>query len=245
MDKSTLGDIGKGLALFLSSGADFFGGRLMDKSKLLLAKILDKVKQYKKCGEAVFTSFLDPAEQYDAQTVLRDIPYFCWGGYDDAERKIIIIGADELIEDIPICLVHITSNEQLAHRSVLGSILGLGISRDKVGDILVDENECDVLLQNEIAGYVLNNLSYVGREKVKVTELELDEIHIPAKKEKEFFTTVASLRIDAVISSSLGISREKSSELIEGEKVNLNYKQVNSNRKQVTERRLDFGKRIW
>ena len=64
----------------------------MDKNKLLLAKISDKIKQYKKTGEPTHTSFLDPAEQMEAESILRDIPHFAFGGYDDAERKVMIIG---------------------------------------------------------------------------------------------------------------------------------------------------------
>ncbi len=83
--------------------------------------------------------------------------------------------------------------------------------------------------------FFLNNLNYVGKEKVKVQEITLDELTIPEKKIKEITTTVASLRLDAVISSCLGISREKSSSLIESERVNLNYKTVTSVKKQVGE----------
>lgn len=239
----------------------------MDKSKLVLARISDKLKQYQKYGETVWTAFLDPAEQMEAESVLRHVPHSFWGGYEGAERKIAIIGeelstgdggkwmASSPIQNPPspvdgqrdgqrntlplqmqaIQVVRVTANVVLSHRSVLGSILGLGLSREKVGDLIVQENCCDVILQRELAEFVVNNLKYVGREKVSCRVVELSELLVPEKEGKEIFTTVASLRLDAVVSSALGVSREKASNLIEAERVNLNYKLATSGKKAVCE----------
>ena len=248
----------------------------MDKSKLVLARISDKLKQYQKYGETVWTAFLDPAEQMEAESVLRHVPHSFWGGYEGAERKIAIIGeelsagdggkwtskgdggfwiGEEAIHFPPspvdgqrdgqrntlplqmqaIQVVRVTANVVLSHRSVLGSILGLGLSREKVGDLIVQENCCDVILQRELAEFVVNNLKYVGREKVSCRVVELSELLVPEKEGKEIFTTVASLRLDAVVSSALGVSREKASNLIEAERVNLNYKLATSGKKAVCE----------
>ena len=65
----------------------------MDKYKLFLAKITDKIKHNEKTGEPTHTSFLDPAEQVEAETLLRDIPHYSFGGHDYAERKMIVIGS--------------------------------------------------------------------------------------------------------------------------------------------------------
>ncbi len=134
--------------------------------------------------------------------------------------------------------IRITANEKLSHRNVLGSVLGLGVERKSVGDIIINENCCDVILQRDIFNFVLNNLKSVGREKVKVHEILISEIFVPEKEVKERTITVASMRLDAVISSSLGISREKSSELIESERVKVNYKMVTSVKKQIAENDL-------
>ncbi len=74
----------------------------MDKSKLLLARISDKINQYKKSGEQTYSFFLDPEEQVEAESVLRNIPHCFWGGYVDAERKILIIGMDEIDTDFEL-----------------------------------------------------------------------------------------------------------------------------------------------
>ena len=209
----------------------------MEKEKLLLARVSDKIKKYVKSGEVTYTCFLDPAEQLDINCLLKSIPHCLYGGYSEAERKIVIVGTDELNEenDDVLCVLRVTANETLQHRSVLGSTLGLGISREKIGDIIVNDNIADMIVQKEIAGFIINNLTHVGREKIKISKINFDEMVKIEHKEKELNVTVASLRLDAVISSALGISREKSSSLIESERVNVNYKLVTSVKKQINE----------
>lgn len=202
----------------------------MDKNKLLLAKVSDKIRQYEKNAETVHTFFLDPAEQLDVDQILRKIPHYFEGGYDTAERKIAIIGDEEI--DI-ISVICIFSNAELSHRNVLGSVLGLGIQRERIGDIIIDGNSAQVVTLKDIANYLLNNLKSVGREKVTVSEKTKSELEIPKAEEKEINVTVPSMRLDAVISSGFGMSREESSAIIKAERVNLNYKLVTSNIKQV------------
>lgn len=111
----------------------------------------------------------------------------------------------------------------MSHRSVLGSVLGLGIKREMLGDIIVQNNLCDIIVSKNIAEYILNNLKFVSHEKVGVNEISLDEIIIPEDSSKEVKTTVSSLRLDNIISAGYGISREKSMALVKGEMVKLNH----------------------
>lgn len=119
-------------------------------------------------------------------------------------------------------------NGSLTHRSVLGSVLGLGIKREMIGDIIVQNNLCDIIVSKNIAEYILNNLKFVGHEKVEVKEISLDEVVVPEDFSKEIKTTVSSLRLDNIISAGYGISREKSSSLVKGEMVKLNHVVVKS-----------------
>lgn len=117
---------------------------------------------------------------------------------------------------------------EFSHRSVLGSVLGLGIKREMIGDIIVQNNLCDIIVSKNVAEYILNNFKFVGHEKVSVKEISLDEILIPEDASKEVKTTVSSLRIDNIISAGYGISREKSAALVKGEMVKLNHVMVKS-----------------
>lgn len=206
----------------------------MEKEKLLLAKVSDKIKKYKKEGEIIFTSFLDPAEQIEVASLLRDIPYHFWGGYAEAERKIAVIGSTEEHEEV-LSAISIISTKALTHREVLGSVLGLGITREKVGDILVNGEICDIIVQKDLSEFILNHLTQVGREKVSVSEKNIENLISVENVSKEITTTVASMRLDAIMSSGFGIAREKSASLISMEKVSLNYKVVTNQKKLLRE----------
>lgn len=121
----------------------------------------------------------------------------------------------------------------MSHRNVLGSVLGLGLKREMIGDILINENSCDIIVAKTVVEFLLNNLKSVGRDKVDVVEILLDEIAPPIETSKEIATSVNSLRLDSIISAGFGISREKSSDLIKGEMVKLNFVVVKSISKAV------------
>ena len=158
---------------------------------------------------------------------------FCISG-DGGKNARFASGLQKLF-DCPFCPIQIISLEMLSHRSVLGSILGLGIAREKIGDIIINGNNAVVFAIDSVVELILNDLKFVGREKVKTQLIDFLEIIVPEKEEKIIDTTVASLRLDAILSSALGISREKSCDLIESEKVSVNYKLVTSVKKQVIE----------
>lgn len=213
----------------------------MKKEQLTIAKIADKINKYKKTGNICSTNFLDPTEILESENIVRDFPYCFFGGFEDAERKILVVGADEeekakeFIEILTIELLDTKSDKTLSHRSVLGSLLGLGINRDVLGDIIIKKGRADFFVTTEIARYILQNLDFIGREKVKVYKNSYDQLLRVESLAQELKTTVASLRIDAIISSALGISREVSSKLIQNQKVKLNYKLIENTSKQIKE----------
>ena len=195
--------------------------------KYIIEKISDKVEKFYKSGKAIATNFLDPAEVIGDMHEVKFVEHFLWGGFDGAERKIIVIG-EEMIDTERqefLAAIRIKAENAFLHRSVLGSILGLGIKREMVGDIVVQENLCDIIVVKNIAQYIINNLKFVGREKVQVSEILISEILVPVDTSKEVKT---SLRVDAVISAGFGISREKSAALIKGEGVKLNHVLIKS-----------------
>lgn len=206
----------------------------MNKEQLTIAKIADKIKKYEKTGIPCITSFLDPSEVADTEVIIRKIPSCFFGGYEGAERMILIIGTEEFEEAKDyIDIIRIECNKKLSHREVLGSLIGLGISRDVLGDILIRENIADVFITSEISKYVLQNLEKIGREKVKVSKNNYDNLIEVEDLSKEIKTTVASLRIDAVISAATGTAREISNKLIQNQKVKLNHKIIENTSKQI------------
>lgn len=191
--------------------------------KFLADKISDKVNKFYETGEVQATNFLDPAELVEISGTIRYIEHVTYGGFDEAERKVLFIGAEEADYEQHLALVRIEAASKISHRSVLGSLLGLGLKREMLGDIVVKDNICDIVIVRSVLEFVLTNVKYVGREKVKVQEVKIADIMVPEDTSKEIRTTVSSLRIDSVISAGFGISRDQSANLVKGECVKINH----------------------
>lgn len=131
--------------------------------------------------------------------------------------------------------MEISSNEKLGHRQILGSILSTGVKREVIGDIIIEDCKANVAVTKEISKFIIQNLERIGHEKVKVKEISKSEILKITAKFKEIKTTVASLRLDAIISACYGLSREISAKLIQAEKVNVNYVLSTNNSKVINE----------
>ncbi|MBQ8300075.1 MAG: hypothetical protein IJX99_09565 [Clostridia bacterium] len=205
--------------------------------KYINEKVADKVEQFYKSGNSVATNFLDPSELVSVMHEVKFVEHCVWGGFEDAERKIIIVG-EEMIDAEKqefLTVIRVSGEMNFSHRSVLGSVLGLGIKREMIGDIVIKDNLCDIIVVKSIAEYIMNNLKFVGREKVQLSEVGVSELLVPMDVSKEVKTTVSSLRVDAVISAGFGISREKSADLIKAEGVKINHVLIKSAFKSVHE----------
>lgn len=193
-----------------------------------ISRFTDLIKWVLKNKKERFTDFLSMySQKIFEKTILnyKDISYKFEGGYSSAERKIAIIYPDFVdVQRVPICAVRIAGDlSKLSHRDVLGSILGLGIKREKIGDIIFRGYECDVLLHKDVEGYILFNLSKIGNESIKVNSIDIAEIIEPKLKFEDIFSTVASIRLDSIVSSGFKISRSKASELIKSGLAQINW----------------------
>lgn len=203
------------------------------EEKLLLAKVLDQADFSLKKHVKIYTDFIDPGKCGKIEQILKKIPNLAlcfFGGQADCERKMIGLAPDYMEfaqEDFPIDVLKITKNlkfsEELSHRDYLGSILGLGIDRSKIGDIILLEEYVICYVHKTITEYVKLNLNKVSHTKVMVEAVKADELFIPQKKVQYKTATVSSLRLDAVIGAAFQLSRAKAQSLIEGEKVNVNW----------------------
>lgn len=195
----------------------------MEKVDLVVAKVLDKFRLFEKTHRLTNTNMLDESEFASVLKCLNGIEYFAFGGYENAERKVIVFGSSNVNFEEFISVIRIESKKNLSHRNVLGSVLGLGIKREMIGDILISDNICDVIVMKDIAKFILQNLERVGKERVTVSEKSLLELLTIKDNSIVMTITVASPRIDAVISACFGFSRELSTECIRREKVLLNH----------------------
>ena len=145
-----------------------------------------------------------------------------FGGYDEAERKMLVYLPEYLEEswlteeDTPIVCLRATyfEDDVLSHRDFLGALMGAGIGRETVGDICVGKGSCDFFVTAEIAPYILQNFTSAGRTKLHIEAVSLDAVQVPEAETKEIKDTLASLRLDSVVSSGFRIGRSLAAQYI-------------------------------
>lgn len=226
------------------------------EDKLLMARILDKYEQMERRGIPAVTAFLSPREQSLAQILLNTAEirsgFLFDGGYENAERKLIAFLPD-WAEDCEGELAFLRASfhgadSSLTHRDILGSLMGLGITREKVGDILISPHSADVIVSASIAPFLIQNWDSAGRVRLTVTEISRDSLEIPAARITEVQDTVSSLRLDAVVSSAFSMSRGKAADLIAAGKVSLDHTPCVKSDKAVGENSIitarGFGKAV-
>ncbi len=190
------------------------------------------------------TAFLTPAECAEARKYLRtrhDATCLFSGGFDGAERVRLFFLPDYISEeDFPldenITAIHAKCPfGNPSHRDWLGSLMALGIKRETVGDILTLGDEGYILCTPQIAGFICDNLTKIGRLGVKCETVPLSDICVPEPVFDVVSGTVASLRADTILSLAFGISRTKASELIRDGKFSLDYIEESSISREISE----------
>ncbi|WP_018247281.1 photosystem II S4 domain protein [Orenia marismortui] len=208
-----------------------------EEDRIELSQILDKADLALNRHQPTFTNFLNPHHLYLAKAILEQIPnlkFLEYGGYDRAERRRISLMPDYYLPDIvesPIVLLDIRGQfkfQKVSHRDFLGSILGTGIKREMVGDLILYKQGCQAVVAKEIRDYLLLNLEQVHKIGVEVVEMDFDALEIEPERIKEINTTVASLRLDSIASSGFSTSRNKMSKEIEQGKVKVNWKVIDN-----------------
>ena len=195
---------------------------------MLLAKIWDKINAGMRRNIPANTGFLSPRELEMARYLFghqEGLSY--WGGYEDAERKMAVflpdyLDASSLTEsDAPLVCLRATffEGDPLSHRDFLGALMGMGIAREAVGDICVGTGSCDFFVTDEIAPYLLQNLLSAGRTRIQLSPIPLSEVSVPEPETKEIRDTVASIRLDSVISSGFRIGRSAAAQYVSAGKV--------------------------
>lgn len=193
------------------------------EDKLLLAKLWDKIQAGLRRNIPASTGYLSLREQELARFLFGQIPgLYAFGGYEDAERKMLIFLPDYLEEDAlyeedsPVVCLRATyyEGDTLTHRDFLGALMGAGITRESVGDICVSQGSCDFFTTEEIALYLLQSFTGAGRTKLRLERIALSQVQIPEPETTQIRDTLASLRLDSVISSGFRISRSAAAQHI-------------------------------
>lgn len=194
-----------------------------EEDRVLLAKMWDKIQGGIRKNISAHTGFLSPREQQMAQFLFGDAPgLHFFGGHPDTERKMLVYLPDYLEEcclteeDSPVVCIRADfyREDSPTHRDFLGALMGSGITRECIGDIWVGSNTCDFFVAAEIADYILQNFESAGRTSLKLRRLPLEQAASPEQKYSEITDTVASVRLDSILSSGFRISRSTAADYI-------------------------------
>ena len=123
-----------------------------------------------------------------------------------------LVIADAIKANYPQLIVKTDGGYEGAERiriALLGSLMGLGIDRSKFGDVIVQQGGAQIMVDESVADFVIQNFTKIAMVSVSVEAIDLSDIAPKEEKIKEVRTTVASLRLDAVASSGFSVSRTK------------------------------------
>lgn len=214
----------------------------MKEDAVLLAGIEDKISQCLECYMTTNSTFLDMRQRMLAEGLCRQhagLRYCFYGGYEDAERTVAVFLPDyaELRDSNPLTLLRITQDGRrtLSHRDYLGSLTGLGIKREMIGDILVRDGGADIVIIKEMGDFLLYHYEKAGRTALKAELVPIEEIIVPENRFEEKRDTVASLRLDNLIASAFNLSRGRAAEAIESGLVFVNGLQIEKSDRQIKE----------
>lgn len=206
--------------------------------ELLISRAYDIIQlsytRHKNC----YFGFLNEAEIYSLNENLHSNAEYCfWGGFDNAKRQMFCAVYNSFDKtDVPITALEFTykSVYKLSHRDFLGTILSLGLDRSTVGDIIVNEGKTIVFVKNDVKDYICTQITKIGGVGVIIKTADVSNISV-TDNISEKTLTVASLRLDVLVSAFTGLSREKSQKLISQGVVSVNYSECNSTSVKVSE----------
>lgn len=206
------------------------------EDRFLLSQVLDRMEACARKQAPECTAFLSPREHMLAQRMLRSAdspPWLAIGGFSGAERQCLLFLPDWLEPDFVDAGEYLAAlrctwfrEDKLTHRDFLGALMGMGVSRDTVGDILVGDGSCDLIVLPTVADFLAGSLESAGRTKLRVERLALEGVAVPAQERKILRDTVAALRLDSVLAVGFSISRSKASQLIVSGRCAVNWQET-------------------
>ena len=200
----------------------------MNDAELERKRLVELALRAARAGTRVFTKFLDPALERDCGFAAGGAGVHAefYGGYPDAERRVCAFYDDYAPEEPwPVVCLRLHWNASYGapgHRDLLGALMGLGISREETGDIVVGEGEAFLFALEEIADYICANLDAAGKTRLRVAQAGAD-VRLPEPKGTTVRETVASERLDAVLAAGYNLSRAEAQRLVRSGLVKLNH----------------------
>lgn len=204
-----------------------------EDEKPFIDRVLDWKARVLETYVPVRTDFLNPREREIMRAVIgsdEELQLRFSGGFEGAERMRATLSPPYVEEpDFGLAFFELHYPKKFVaidHRSLLGALIGLGIKREKLGDLLISEDRVQWVAAEEVAGYLMAALTRVGRHRVTCVAIGADELIRPTAVWEERTGTVSSLRLDAVLAEIYRLSRAKAASAVEAGLVKVNWKLV-------------------
>jgi len=217
------------------------------EERVVLARVLDRMERAQTRAIPCATQFLSPAQRAAAEPLLAASghpKHLFFGGFEGAERTVCVFlpdwleGEDFLSdEENPVGAIEASfpDGAGLTHRDLLGGLMGIGLTREKVGDLLVFDGMAQIVALKETIPIILSQFDQAGRYRLQLKEIPLSALSPAPVQVKLVKDTVATLRLDAVLSSGFSIARGKAADLINSGRVSVNHRECTKTDKAVAE----------
>lgn len=224
------------------------GKKVLDKSKIPAQfrdpydRVTDRCRLADLKGSAEHTVFYDPEVQQFLENVLHKecaAPWELIGGLPEAEYRIFLFNPqNQDPEDFPLRVLTVKPLHgecAWSHRDILGAVMGAGIKRDRIGDILIHPWGAQIICLKEAASILEWQMDSISRDRIAV-EVQGIETLVVAEKEETLITVfISGLRLDALVAAVWNLSRTDAQDLVRSEKVKINYKTVSGPAAQIAE----------
>lgn len=206
--------------------------RTDDESRLISR--LEEIVQKALLGQVGRSDFLDLRQQELAQAAVVNTSSLIWeldGGYEQAERKRLLAYPEwESKVSAKIAYLRITSREHpappIGHRDYLGAVLNLGLKREKLGDIVVQDQQAYMMVDVDLADFIGWHLTRVKHSQVEVEMIPPEALVFQPLQLHTAQLNLASLRVDAAVARAFNLSRAEVNDLVAAGQVRLNQLQV-------------------
>lgn len=202
-----------------------------EETRNSVRKIMDKTLYVNKNYTSAVTEFTNP---YIAELCLPiiknyDVKFELFPSYEHGERKVFIlypdylegIDKDEFI--VGLRIYNRSKFKKLNHKDYLGSLMSLGIDRNKTGDIYVYDDYADIVLHSDISDYIMYNLEKIGHNKIETEKIKIDDVNFKEQEHALLNITSSSMRIDNIVKHITNKSRETASDMVRAGNVKVNY----------------------
>lgn len=190
-----------------------------EEEKMLIRRVEDIAKLAEKYNTPRFSDFFDEHEQAVIGEGFFHSGLMWFGGNMRCARKMLGIFPDwcePSEKEFPISALYIRKKggRELSHRDYLGTVMGLGLERKKVGDIAVFPDGAYIFMHPASAEHAATQIDKVANCGVACKVLEASQAEIPEDRFEIMNIVAASMRLDAVISSLCNMSRRVASDYI-------------------------------